>query len=314
MQIFSQFKPNLFPSGSSVALGVFDGVHLGHAEIIRNAVTSSIENNLNPIVATFINHPHTEITGQAPRLLTSFEERIKLIEQLGIKAVLALEFDSKLRHMSAQDYFTKVLLDCLNAKFITVGYDHKFGFNQEGNPEKLKEWGKKLGVIVTVTSPVNINNEPVSSTRIRKNIAAGQVKSAGILLGRNYSLTGKVTQGLKRGTELGFPTANLMVSSHIVIPAIGVYAGYSTILDEMKQNKMPCLINIGHCPTFKEDTSELKIEAHILNFPFAELYNKNIKIEFVDRIRDEIKFASKESLIEQIKKDCKVGRSILNPS
>src|SRR3990167_7265854 len=151
MQIFSQFKPNLFPSGSSVALGVFDGVHLGHAEIIRNAVTSSIENNLNPVVATFINHPHTEITGQAPKLLTSFEERIKLIEQFGIKAVLALEFDSKLRHMSAQDYFTKVLLDCLNAKFIAVGYDHKFGFNQEGNPEKLKEWGKKLGVIVTVT-------------------------------------------------------------------------------------------------------------------------------------------------------------------
>lgn len=240
MQIFSQFKPNLFPSGSSVALGVFDGVHLGHAEIIRNAVTSSIENNLNPVVATFINHPHTEITGQAPKLLTSFEERIKLIEQLGIKAVLALEFDSKLRHMSAQDYFTKVLLDCLNAKFISVGYDHKFGFNQEGNPEKLKEWGKKLGVIVTVTSPVNINNEPVSSTRIRKNIAAGQVKSAGILLGRNYSLTGKVTQGLKRGTELGFPTANLMASSHIVIPAIGVYAGYSIILDE--KNKTKCLV------------------------------------------------------------------------
>jgi riboflavin kinase/FMN adenylyltransferase len=294
MQIFSQYKPNLIPSGSSVALGVFDGVHLGHIEIIKNAVSNATKNNLDPVVATFINHPHTEITGQAPKLLTSFEERINLIEQLGIKAVLALEFDSN-----------------LNAKFISVGYDHKFGFNQEGNPEKLKEWGKKLGVVVTVISPVNINNEPVSSTRIRKNITAGQVKSAGILLGRNYSLTGKVTQGLKRGTELGFPTANLMLSSHNVIPAIGVYAGYTTILDEDKQKKLPCLINIGHCPTFKEDTSELKIEAHILNFPFTELYNKNTKIEFVDRIRDEQRFPSKEALIKQIKKDCEIGKKLL---
>lgn len=307
MQIHNQITPNLFKNGSSVALGVFDGVHLGHAEIIKEAISFAKKNNLISVVATFSNHPHTEITGQAPMLLTTFEERAQLIEKLGTGAILALEFNSTLRHMSAQEYFTKVLVDCLNAKFISVGYDHKFGFNQEGHPDKLKEWGKKLGIAIHVNPPVNINDEPISSTRIRKNIAAGQVKSVSNLLGRFYSVSGKVTQGLKRGQELGFPTANLMISSGIVIPAIGVYAGWATLLSENKK-RLPCVINIGHCPTFKEETSELKIEAHILDFPYKELYNNEIKIEFVDRLRNEEKFASKEKLIEQIKKDCSLSR------
>ena len=310
MKIYNQIKPNLFPGGTSVALGVFDGVHLGHVEIINNAIKYAKEKGLTSLVATFSNHPHTEITGQAPMLLTTFEERAALIEKLGLDALFALEFDSKLRHMSAQDYFTKVLVDCLNAKFISIGYDHKFGFNQEGNPDKLKEWGKKFAITVHVNTPININDEPVSSTRIRKDLTAGQVKAASKLLGRFYSLTGKITQGLKRGTELGFPTANLMPQSGIVIPGVGVYAGYASLQNEPNK-KLPCVINIGFCPTFKEGRNELKVEAHILDFPYKELYNQEIKIEFVERLRDEEKFSSKEELIKQIKKDCEVGRKIL---
>ena len=188
MQIYNQIKPNLFTNGSSIALGVFDGVHLGHVEIIKNAVDFARKNKLISIVATFLNHPHTEITGQTPLLLTTFEERVSLIKVLNIEAIFALEFNTKLRHMSAQDYFSKVLVDCLNTKFISIGYDHKFGFNQEGNPDKLKEWGKKLGITVHVNSPVNIHDEPVSSTRIRKGLSAGQVKPASKLLGRFYSI------------------------------------------------------------------------------------------------------------------------------
>lgn len=311
MQIYNQIKQNIFPKGSAVALGIFDGVHLGHVEIIKNAVLYAKKNNLTGAVVTFTNHPHTEITGQAPRLLSTFEERIELFEKLEVDALLALEFDSKIRHMSSQDYFSKVLVSCLNSKYISIGYDHKFGFNQEGSPDKLKEWGKKLGIIVHVNSPINIHDEPVSSSRVRKNLTAGQVRSAGLLLGRHYSLTGKVTQGIKRGSELGFPTANLMLPSELIIPAIGVYAGYLTIKEE-KNKRFPCVINIGHCPTFKEETSELKVEAHILSFPYKELYNEEIKIEFVDRLRDEKKFNSKEELIEQIKKDCETGRKILS--
>ena len=303
MQIQNEIKSNLIPNGSAVALGMFDGVHLGHVEIIKNAITYAKKNDLTSVVATFSNHPHTEITGQAPKLLTSFEDRMGLIKNLKIDCILALEFNSKLRHMSAQDYFTKVLVDCLKAKFISIGYDHKFGFNQEGNPDKLKEWGKKLGIIIQVNNPVNIHDEPVSSTRIRKNISAGKIKSAGLLLGRYYSLTGQVTKGLKRGTELGFPTANLMSPSEIVVPATGVYAGFLTIISSGSK-KLPCVINIGHCPTFKEENSELKIEAHILDFPYKELYNHEIKLEFIERLRDEEKFNSKEDLIKQIKKDC----------
>ncbi|MBI2996159.1 MAG: bifunctional riboflavin kinase/FAD synthetase [Candidatus Melainabacteria bacterium] len=310
MQIYTQIKQNIFPEGSSVALGVFDGVHLGHIEIINNAIKFSKGNNFPSVVATFLNHPHSEITGQPPLLLTTFEERAELIKNLGIDTISALEFDSKLRHMSAQDYFTKILVDSLNSKFISIGYDHKFGFNQEGNSDKLKEWGKKFGIIVKINPPVNIHDEPVSSTRIRKDLLAGQVKIASNLLGRYYSLSGKITQGLKRGKELGFPTANLMISSGLVIPASGVYAGYATLSSKtskpqnLETSKLPCVINIGHCPTFKEETAELKVEAHILNFPYKELYNQRLKIEFVERLRDEEKFATKDELIRQIKKDC----------
>ncbi len=310
MLLYKEIKQGLFTEGTGVALGVFDGVHLGHAEIIKKAVAFAKKNNFKSVVSTFCNHPHTEITGQAPKLLSSFEERLQLIEKLDVDAVLALEFDSKLRHMRAQDYFTKVLIECLSAKYISIGYDHKFGFNQEGTPDKLKEWGKKFGITINVNTPVNINDEPVSSTRIRKNIVAGQIKSANLLLGRYYSVAGNITQGLKRGTELGFPTANLMVPGDLITPAVGVYVGLLTIL-EGEKNQLPCVINIGHCPTFKDDNSELKVEAHILDFSFKELYGKKIKIEFIDRLRDEIKFNSKEELIDQIKKDCEKGRNIL---
>ncbi len=312
MQIHSQIKQNIFPKGSSIALGVFDGVHLGHIEIIKNAINFAKKNSLTSVVATFSNHPHTEITGQAPKLLSTFEDRLKLIERLGIDAVFALEFDSKLRHMSAQDYFTKILVDSLNAKYISVGYDHKFGFNQEGTTDKLKEWGVKFSITVHINSPVNIHDEPVSSTRIRKDLSAGQVKPVSLLLGRYYSIHGKVTQGLKRGTELGFPTANIMIPSGLVIPTVGVYAGFTTLYkSEVTQPRFPCVINIGYCPTFKEGHAELKVEAHILDFPYKELYNEEIKIEFVERLRDEEKFSSKEDLIKQIKKDCEAGRKIL---
>ncbi len=310
MKIYTQIKQNIFPKGSSIALGVFDGVHLGHVEIIKNAIDFAKKNALTPVVATFLNHPHSEITGQAPKLLNTFEDRLKLIEQLGIDAVLALEFNSKLRHMSAQDYFTKVLIDCLNAKYISVGYDHKFGFNQEGTTDKLKEWGTKLSITIHVNDSVNIHDEPVSSTRIRKNLAAGQVKSVIALLGRYYSTHGKITQGLKRGTELGFPTANIMIPSGLIIPTVGVYAGFAALPDENKK-KLPCVINVGYCPTFKEGHSELKVETYILDFPFKELYNQEIKIEFVERLRNEEKFSSKEELIKQIKKDCEVGKKLL---
>ncbi len=313
MQLYNQIKQNIFLKGSSVALGVFDGVHLGHVEIIKNAINFAKKNSLTSIVATFSNHPHSEITGQAPKLLSTFEDRLELIENLGIDAVLALEFDSKLRHMSAQDYFTKILVDCLNAKYISVGYDHKFGFNQEGTIDKLKEWGAKLSITVHVNPPININDEPVSSTRIRKDLSAGQVKPASLLLGRYYSIHGKITQGLKRGTELGFPTANIMIPSGLIIPTVGVYAGFATLTSHLPSptSHLPCVINIGYCPTFKESHNELKVEAHILDFPYKELYNQNIKIDFVERLRDEEKFSSKEELIKQIKKDCEVGRRIL---
>lgn len=306
MELYTEIKPNLFKA-SSVALGFFDGVHLGHIEIIKNAVIYGKEKSLKSVVATFSNHPHTEITGQAPKLLTTFEEKLELIKTTGADAILALEFNSRIRRMSAQDYFTKILVESLNSKFISIGYDHKFGFNQEGNPEKLKEWGKKLGIEVKINSPVNINDEPISSTRIRKDISAGQVKAAAKLLGRYHAFTGTVTQGLKRGTELGFPTANLMVPSGVVIPATGVYAGFTNI----DNKKLPSVINVGYCPTFKDDINEVKIEVHILDFPKTDLYSRNVKIDFVDRLRSEEKFNSKEELVTQIKKDCEIGKKIL---
>ncbi len=308
MELYTELKSNIF-TGSSVALGFFDGVHLGHVEIIKNAHNYGKKNNLKSVVVTFSNHPLTEITGLPPKLLTTFEEKIELIKTLGIDAVFALEFNSKLRRMSAQDYFTKILIEALNSRFISIGYDHKFGFNQEGSPEKLKDWGRKLNIEVMINSPVNINDEPVSSTRIRKDILAGQIKAAAKLLGRNFSLTGTVTQGLRRGSKLGFPTANLMIRSDAIIPATGVYIGFAEIENENKN--LPSVINIGYCPTFKDETNEVKVEVHILDLQPTNLYGKKIKISFVDRLRNEQKFNSGEELIAQIKNDCEEGKKLL---
>jgi riboflavin kinase/FMN adenylyltransferase len=196
-------------------------------------------------------------------------------------------------NMSPDEYLRSYLLGILNAKSVSVGYDHHFGKNRSGNVEFLKEFCKENGLSLTIKEAFKIDGDLVSSSRIREQLSTGNIKEANKLLGRNFTLRGTVIHGDGRGKELGFPTANLKISDELIKPKVGVYLAIA--------NKHQCLVNIGYRPTFS-DKQEISIEAHLLDFT-GNLYNAELELEFIDKIRDEKKISSKEELIKQIEED-----------
>jgi riboflavin kinase/FMN adenylyltransferase len=288
-----QSPQELFFSASSVALGIFDGVHLGHQSIIKAAQQEALERGLSSVILTFENHPRSLTINNSPSLITDFQTRLKLFKELGIDYVLAIKFSLEIMNMSPDEYLRSYLLGILNAKSVSVGYDHHFGKNRSGNVEFLKEFCKENGLSLTIKEAFKIDGDLVSSSRIREQLSTGNIKEANKLLGRNFTLRGTVIHGDGRGKELGFPTANLKISDELIKPKVGVYLAIA--------NKHQCLVNIGYRPTFS-DKQEISIEAHLLDFT-GNLYNAELELEFIDKIRDEKKFSSKEELIKQIKED-----------
>lgn len=282
-----------FFSASSVALGIFDGVHLGHQSIIKAAQQEALDRGLKSVILTFENHPRSLTINNSPSLITDFQTRLKLFKELSIDYVLAIKFSLEIMNMSPDEYLRNYLLAILNAKSVSVGYDHHFGRNRSGNVEFLKEFCKENDLSLTIKEAFKIDGDLVSSSRIREQLSTGNIKEANKLLGRNFTLRGTVIHGDGRGKELGFPTANLKISDELIKPKVGVYLATA--------NKYQCLVNIGHRPTFS-DTQEISIEAHLLDFT-GNLYNTELELEFIDKIRDEKKFSSKEELIKQIKED-----------
>ncbi len=283
----------LFFSASSVALGIFDGVHLGHQSIIQAAQQEALDRGLKSVILTFENHPRSLTINNSPSLITDFQTRLKLFKELGIDYVLAIKFSLEIMNMSPDEYLRNYLLAILNAKSVSVGYDHHFGRNRSGNVEFLKEFCEENNLSLTIKEAFKIDGDLVSSSKIREQLSTGNIKEANKLLGRNFTLRGTVIHGDGRGKELGFPTANLKISDELIKPKVGVYLAIA--------NKYQCLVNIGHRPTFG-DKQELSIEAHLLDFS-ENLYNAELELEFIDKIRDEKKFSSKEELIQQIKED-----------
>jgi riboflavin kinase/FMN adenylyltransferase len=283
----------LFFSASSVALGIFDGVHLGHQSIIKAAQQEALDRGLKSVILTFENHPRSLTINNSPSLITDFQTRLKLFKELGIDYVLAIKFSLEIMNMSPDEYLRNYLLAILNAKSVSVGYDHHFGKNRSGNVEFLKEFCKENDLSLTIKEAFKIDGDLVSSSSIREQLSTGNIKEANKLLGRNFTLRGTVIHGDGRGKELGFPTANLKISDELIKPKVGVYLAIA--------NKYQCLVNIGYRPTFS-DTQEISIEAHLLDFT-GNLYNTELELEFIDKIRDEKKFSSKEELIKQIKED-----------
>lgn len=271
-----------------VAIGTFDGVHLGHREVIRGADT----------VLTFDPHPLSVIRPEAtPKLISTFPVRRDLIAGLGVEELVVIPFDKSFSEQSAEDFVQHVLLDRLGAAEVSVGENFRFGKGARGTPEFLSEHHEFETRVVPL---VEAAGETVSSSHIRGLVAAGEVDLAAEFLGRPFLFEGEVVPGDKRGRELGMPTANLVPDDAYVTPGHGVYAGSA--------NGHPAAVNVGVRPTF-ETGRGLLVEAHLLDFD-GDLYGQTLRIAFLERLRGEKRFDSVDELVAQMKRDVEEAKRI----
>ena len=307
MLVYNNLKPGLLDK-SSCALGMFDGVHLGHKEVIGSAQKMALINNSPCVALSFSTHPQF-ITARTPTpQLTTLDDRLDLFEKVGVDIAIILDFDKTFSQISAEDYIKDILVGSLNAKSITIGYDHRFGRGKRGNQFLLKELAPAFGYDLQVIPPITMDGQIISSSVIRKLIKYGEVVFANKLLGRQYKLIGTVERGAKRGRELGFPTANVSIKCNLVVPACGVYAVELQIGDSII--KRPAVLNIGFRPTFA-DRNKPTFEAFILDFD-QDIYGQTVSLYFKYRLRDEKKFASAQELVDQINKDVEDVKTNIN--
>lgn len=299
MEIVDIMDNDVKKYATAVALGNFDGIHVGHRLLLENNIKKAKDNNLKPSVFLFNNHTKTILNKDKKtevNFLTSFQQKVKILEKLGIEIVYTMDFNEKVMKLSPEMFVKEILVNWLNAKLVTVGFNYKFGYKAKGDGEYLKKLGQTYGFHVDIMKPVYVDNEIVSSTSIRKFIKAGSIEKANKFLGRNFSLIGTVVKGSSRGRKLGFPTANMELNDRYIIPHTGVYKTYTNV----DNNKFLSLTNIGYNPTFNED--ELKIETYILDFN-KNIYGSHIEVEFVEFIRDDVKFDTVDKLKSQMEKD-----------
>ncbi len=300
MKIFSNFDDlNQFKQGSVLAIGNFDGVHLGHQKILNFLVNKASEKDLISLVLTFSPHPG-KITGKGQiKLLQTLKQKMENIQAFGVQAVFTLPFTRKFASLSTEDFINKILIKTLNARAVIVGTNFRFGKNRTGNISTLKSQAAPNNLKIYIIPSVSLNTMTISSSLIRNLILKGDIKNANLLLGKPYEIQGEVIKGHSRGTTLGFPTANINTENDIT--PFGVFLT-SSILNNQE---FPSLTNIGKCPTFLQEN--INIESYILNFK-SDIYRKRIKIIFLKKLRDEIKFESPAKLSEQIQKDLQTAR------
>jgi len=310
MKIFTEIPENKGQFRNPVVtIGNFDGVHTGHGKIISTLLQKSAEHNGEPFVITFRNHPRTVIhPGSVCRLITTVEEKQKALFNLGVTNIVMLEFTKEPSELTADQFYNGLLVERLKAREIVIGYDHAFGKNREGNIDYLLRLSQETGVEITQIGEESCDSEIISSTLLRSEIDNGNMEKVEKLLGRRYTLAGKVVNGAGRGgKKLGFPTANLLPDNpDKIIPAGGVYAVKVQFPSGEVRNGM---LNIGTTPTF--DGKEKTIEVNIFDFS-GDIYGEILTLEFYDRIRDEVKFPSAQALIDQIRSDESAIRKILD--
>ncbi len=293
-------------AGSCVTIGNFDGVHKGHQRLIELACSRARARDLVSVVVTFDPHPLRVLrSDKTPPFITLTEQKLELISQYGPEACLLLHFTMDMARLSPEDFVKTYLLGGLNMREMIIGYDYHLGKGRAGNFETLTQLGVKHGFTVDRLDPVTVDNAIVSSTRIRDLVQAGNVWGARPLLGRFYQVKGEVVHGMDRGGKLlGFPTANLKLKDEL-FPKPGVYAVWVEADNEVRMG----VANIGINPTFGNDA--LSVEAHILDFS-GDIYGADIRVHFVQRIRDEKKFNGIDELKERINTDIDLGRRILS--
>ncbi|MFL0249847.1 bifunctional riboflavin kinase/FAD synthetase [Clostridium neuense] len=284
-----------------VTIGSFDGLHKGHLSLIDKTIQLSKSNNVKSMVNTFKEHPLNTINKDiAPKLIMDNETKIQLLEDYGLDVLNLCDF-SDIMKMSPEDYVVN-MIKAYNIKGIITGFNHKFGYKNQGDVELLKKLSEKYGIELYIVEPVKVNGEIVSSTSIRKYVANGEIARANSMLLRPYSLKGTVVHGREVGRTLGFPTANLKYDSNFVVPAVGVY--YTVVEYNGKMYK--AITDVGYAPTVRN--SDFSVESYMLNFN-EDIYGKSIKVNFIEKIRNEVKFDSLVGLRHQLESDKKFAES-----
>lgn len=317
MKIF--FDPADVPAdfGSSVvAIGKFDGVHSGHRAVIDRARVTATESDASVVAVTFDRNPLSLLRPEAcPENLVSVHQKIALLADSGVDAALVLRFDEALASLTAREFVQLVLVDALRAVCVMVGDDFRFGRGGSGTPAVLVELGSEFGFDVEVVGDVQGGGRRVSSTWVRELLVAGHVEDAARLLGRPHAVRGEIVHGLKRGRELGYPTANLAREVEGFVPADGVYAGW--LIDEGSDDdplasatRYPAAISIGTNPTF-DDVTVRQIEAYVLDETDLDLYGHTVQVQITHRIRGMVKFEGIDALIETMTDDVAAVRAAL---
>ncbi|WP_461211256.1 bifunctional riboflavin kinase/FAD synthetase [Desulfocurvus sp. DL9XJH121] len=295
-------------SGSCVTIGNFDGVHKGHQKLLARTREKAVASGSEAVAVTFDPHPLQVLApDHAPPFITLIDQKLELIGRMGIELCVVLAFSREMAALSPEEFVQRYLLDGLCMRQMVIGYDYAFGKGRAGNYELLKALGAKLGFSVERVGPHMFEGAVVSSTRIRDMVRAGQVWEARPLLGRFYTVRGRILHGADRGGRLlGFPTANLKLVDEL-FPALGVYAVWATL----DGRTMPAVANIGYNPTFGNDA--LSVEVHIMDFA-GDIYGRDLRVQFVQRLRSEKKFNGVDELRAQIARDIELARTILASS
>jgi riboflavin kinase/FMN adenylyltransferase len=295
------------PARRSLALGSFDGVHLGHRQVIDAAVAHARTVGATATVVTFYPHPMSVLRPELPTFeLSTLERRAGLTAELGVDELVVIPFTRELSLVEPDAFATDVLGRRLGAQHITVGENFRFGHRARGTTETLRRAGNRLGFEVTVIPLLELQGAPVSSSRIRDLIGAGRVEAAGELLGRPPWLEGIVVRGDGRGRGLGFPTANLAPPPRSVVAGGGIYAGRA----HLPGSSHTAAISVGYNPTFTDARGAVRVEAHLLDFD-RDIYDSPIRIELAHRLRDEERYGTVEDLIEQLGRDVARTRELM---
>jgi riboflavin kinase/FMN adenylyltransferase len=306
MEIFRHIEePKLSASRTVVTLGNFDGVHLGHQALIRHTVEEGKRLGVPSVVLTFEPHPLKLLApARAPKLILLHKDKMRLFQSFGVDIVVIQNFDESFAALEAPDFVRSFLVERLRSKKLWVGRDLRFGKGRKGTVENLVQWGTHYDFEVGTVEPIVVDQERVSSSRIRQLVEEGRVEEATPLMGRYHFVSGKVVSGHRRGRELGFPTANI-ASRNEVLPQDGIYA---TLL-QIGAESLSSVSSVGVNPTF--GPAARTIESFILNFD-RSIYGESVRLSFVKRIREEKKFDSVEQLISQMRGDVTAAQSIFN--
>lgn len=296
---------------TAVAIGKFDGVHAGHRAVIERLKADAAASGARSVAVTFDRNPLALLRPElCPENVVSTERKLELLGELGIDATLVLTFDRELASRSAEDFVKEILVGALHVSTVLVGRDFRFGHRGAGTPDLLRELGPRYGFTIDVVGDVHREESErrVSSSWIRELLSVGDVKTAAEVLDRVVDVRGEVVHGLKRGRELGFPTANLSEVVDALVPADGIYAGW--LVDHDTDLRYPAAVSVGTNPTF-DDVLIRQVEAHVLDEDSLDLYGHDVTVEFVERLRGMVAFDGIEALMDQMAADVVAARTLL---